>query len=158
MHTTSTIPRPRARQVAGALVIMLATTAVATWLDRSPSVTLGGAFASSSATAAGTLAMALYLVRWSPYPRWGFLGAAAVLAATALAGPLVVRGPAAWAADVRPLLWMHPWYIMLMGLTPPSPRRGACAPDTPWAGWLLIGTAALLAFIAWGVAALGLSA
>lgn len=150
MHPTTTIPRPRGRQTGGALLIMLATTAASAWLAAQRPVTPGAALAASAATAAGTMAMGLYLARWTPYPRWGFLGAAAVLAMAALAGPMVARDAAAWAEGARPLLWMHPWYLMIIGLTPPTSRRGVCSPEAPWAGWLLVGSATVLAAITWG--------
>jgi len=137
-----------------ALLIYLVTVAASTWLGAPRPITSSSALASSAAIAAGTLAMAFYLVRSTPYPRWGFLGAAAVLAGTALIGPLVAPDPAAWAAEQRPMHWMYPWFSMVMALTPPTTRRHWCAPGAPRAGWLLIGTAVLLALIAWGAAAL----
>jgi hypothetical protein len=154
MHPTTTIPRPRGHQIGGALVIMLVTTVLSAWLGAPRPATTATVLASAAASAAGTLAMALYLVRWSPYPRWGFLGAAIVLAAAALGGPLVVRDPAKWTEGVRPLLWMQPWFVMIFGLTPPATRPRLCAVDTPWAGRVLIGTATLLALIAWVAATL----
>lgn len=154
MHPTTTIPRPRGREMATALLLYFVTVAASVWLGAPRPITFGSTLASSAATAVGTLAMAFYLLRWTPYPRWGFLGAAAVLAASALIAPLVTSDPATWAKDARPMLWMHPWFLMVMTWTSPTTKRQGCAPDAPWAGWLLIGTAAVLALIASGAAAL----
>jgi len=153
MHpTTTTLPRPHGRHLAGALLLYAAVTAASVWLGALKPATLGSTLASAAVTAAGTMAMAFYYLRWTGYPRWGFLGAAAILAASAIVSPLVVRDPAAWVADVRPMLWLNPWFLMIVGLTPPS-KRAVCAPGLPWSGWMLVGAAALFTVIAWAAVA-----
>jgi len=154
MHPSTAGLKPRARHLVVALLLYLATTVASVWLGAARPVTVGVAFASAAATALGTLAMALYLVRWTPYPRWGFLGAATVLAVSALLGPLVVPNPRAWSEGVRSMLWMHPWFLMVMGGVPPMSARGWCSPAAPWAGALLIGVAVALALISWSAATL----
>jgi hypothetical protein len=156
MHSTTAIPGLRPRQMGAALLIYAATTAASVWLGAQKPPTLASTLASSAATAAGTLAMAFYLVRWTRYPRWGFLGSAAILAASALVSPLVARDPAGWMEDVRPMLWLNPWFLMVVGLTPSSSKRSACAPEAPWSGWLLVGAAALLTPIVWSAVTFGL--
>ena len=154
MHASTATFGPRARHIVTALLLYAATVAASTWLVHERPLTSGAAFASAAAVALGTLAMAFYLVRWTPFPRWGFLGAAAVLAASALLGPLVTPTPVAWSDGVRTMLWMHPWFLMVMGGIPPMRARGWCSPAAPWAGGLLIGVAVVLTLISWGAATL----
>jgi hypothetical protein len=154
MYPSTAALKPRARHIGTALLIYAATVAASAWLGHTRPITFEAAFASAAATALGTLAMAFYLVRWTAFPRWGFLGAAVVLAASALLGPLVAPTPAAWSDGVRSMLWMSPWYLMVMGGIPPMPARGWCSPAAPWAGGLLIGVAVVLTLISWGAAAL----
>jgi hypothetical protein len=146
--------KPRARHIGIALLLYAATVVASASLGHSRPITFGDAFASAAVTALGTLAMGFYLVRWTPFPRWAFLGAAAVLAVSALLGPLVAPDPAAWSDGVRTMLWMNPWYLMVMGGIPPTPARGWCSPAAPWAGGLLIGVTVVLTLISWGAAAL----
>jgi len=154
MHPSTATLGPRARHIGTALLLYAATIAASVWLGAARPITFGAALASAAAVALGTLAMAFYLVRWTPFPRWGFLGAAAVLASSALLGPLVTPSPGAWSEGVRTMLWMHPWFIMVMGGIPPTGARGWCSPAAPWAGWLLIGVAVVLTLISWGAAAI----
>ena len=152
MHPTTTLPRPATREVGVALALYATTVAASMWLGAQRPASFGTMLASSAATAAGTLAMAFYLVRWTPYPRRAFLVAAAVMAAGALAGPFAFPDPGAWTAGVRPMLWMHPWFFIVMAWVPPAAKGRWCAPGSPWAGGLLIGTAVFLTVLSWGVA------
>jgi hypothetical protein len=103
----------------------------------------------ASVLAAGTLAMGLLLAGLSPYPRWAFLSATGVLSLAALLGPIAVGDPEAWRASASPMLWMHPWWPMVMAWVPARGRRGVCATDAPGAGWLLIGGAVLVALLSY---------
>lgn len=150
MHTTSSVPRPGWRDYGGALLLYAVIVSVSLGLGALRPHTAATVFGSAAAAAGGTLAMALYLVRWTPYPRWGFLGAAVILAFAVMLSPLVVRDPAAWSEDVRPMLWMHPWFFMVMAWVNPGGKPAWCAPEAPHSGWLVIATAALLGAILWG--------
>ena len=152
MHQTGTIPKRHTRGIGMALLLYAVTTAVSLWLGAQRPITFGSTLVSAAVIAAGTVAMALYLVRWTPYPRWAFLGAAAAMVVGALAGPLVAPGPAAWAEDIRPMLWMNPWFLMVMAWESPASKRHWCSPSAPWAGGLLIGSAALLTLASWAAA------
>jgi hypothetical protein len=150
MHSTSSIPRPGRRGVGGALLLYAVIVSVSLGLGALRPHTAATMFGSAAATAGGTLAMALYLVRWTPYPRWGFLGAALFLATGVMLTPLLQHDPTAWSENVRPMLWMHPWFFMVMAWVNPGGKPARCAPDAPHSGWLLIATAALFASILWG--------
>jgi len=154
MQPSTADPRPRARHMGIALLIYAATVVASAWFGHARPITFGAAFASAAATALGTLAMAFHMVRWTPFPRWGFLGAAAVLASSALIGPLVTPTPAAWADGVSVMLWMYPWFPMVMGGIPSARARGWCSPAAPWAGGMLIGVAVMLSLISWGAEAI----
>jgi hypothetical protein len=156
MDTLRPVSTTRYRDVGAATLFYLVIVALSTWAGARRPPEPGSAMLSAAVTAAGTLAMGLLLARRSPYPRWGFLGATGVLAAAALAGPLVLRDPAAWAADVRPMMWMYPWIPMTFGGLRPGVVPGAstswCSPRSPAAGGLMIAMAALFALITYGAA------
>jgi hypothetical protein len=120
------------------MLLYLIIVALSTWAGHGHSPAMASAQLSAAVTAAGTLAMGLLLVRRTPYPRWGFLGAAGVLAAAALLGPWIMRDPAAWAAHARPMLWMYPWVPMSLAWVSPGAAPGAskawCSPQAPAAG------------------------
>jgi hypothetical protein len=156
MHATTTIPRPRGREMGTALLIYAVTVGASMWIGAQKPATFGSALASSATVAAGTLTMAIYVMRWARYSRRAFLGAAALMAGGALAGPLVIPDPAAWTESMRTMLWMNPWYFMVMAWSRATSKPRWCAPGTPWAGALLVGTAAFLTLLSWGVALLAL--
>jgi len=148
MHTNPTLARPARRDVGTALGIYFVTIVLSTWAAQKP-VTTGGALLSSAVVAAGTLAIGLLLARRSAYPRRFFLGATAILSVAALVGPLLIPDPAAWRVDGRPLIWMHPWLLMVLGWLPPGSARSWCAPAAKFSGWILIGTATILALLSY---------
>jgi hypothetical protein len=150
MHATSSVPRPGWRDVAGALLLCVVIVSISLGLGALRPHTAATMFGSAAAAAGGTLAMVLYLVRWTPYPRWGFLGAAVLLAFAVMLSPLVMRDPAPWSEEVRRMLWMYPCFFMVMAWVNPGGKPAWCAPEAPRSGWLLIATAALLTVILWG--------
>lgn len=152
MYASSSFVKPRGREVAAALLLYLLITVLSVWAAALKPATTSTALLAAAVIAAGTVAMGLLVARWSAYPRWSVIAAAAILGLAALVGPLLVPDPAAWRADVRPMLWMHPWLIMVMGWVPPGSRRGWCSATAPGAGWILVGTATLLAGLSYVVA------
>jgi len=153
MHTTQPIPRPTWRDLIGMLTFYLAVTAVAVWTGRRD--TPEAARLSVATIAFGTLAMGGLVARRTAYPRWGVWGASVVLAAGALLNPVMLADPIVWAEGARPMLWMYPWTIMVLATIPSRSKTGVCAPDRPWSGWLLIGSAAVLTLITYGSVVLG---
>jgi hypothetical protein len=137
MEHALTTGKPTRREVGLALLLYAAITAASLVLGAQRPATPATQFLSCAVIAAGTLAMAWLLRKRTPYPRGAFLVAAGVLAAAALASPWIAGGPEAWSAGGRSLLWMHPWYFMVLAWTPPSRRAGVCATDSPWAGRLV---------------------
>lgn len=111
--------------------------------------TSGSVLASAVVSAVGTLLMAGLMVRRTRYPRWAFVGAATVLAASALLSTRAFPDPYMWVDSVRPGLWLHPWFLLVIGWTP-APEHGVCAPSSPFAGWLLIGTGLVIAALSVG--------
>jgi len=152
MHTTQPIPRPTRRDLIGMVTFYLAVTAVSVWTGHRD--TPEAARLSVATIAFGTLAMGGLVARRTAYPRWGVWGASVVLAAGALFNPVMLADPIAWAEGARPMLWMHPWTIMVLA-TIPSRKTGVCAPDRPWSGWLLIGSAVFITLITYGSVVLG---
>ena len=150
MDTRLPIPRPGWRDIAGSLLLYATIVSVSMWLGALRPHTTATTFASAAVIAVGTFVMALYFLRWTPYPRWAFLGAAVFLGAGVMLSPLLQRDPQAWAQDVRPMLWMHPWFFMMMAQPNRRAKPAWCAAGAPYSGWLLIGTAAVLASILWG--------
>jgi hypothetical protein len=150
MHTELSVPRPGWRDNAGALVLYAVIVAVSLVLGALRPHTAATMFGSAAVIAAGTIALALYLARWTPYPRWAFLGAAVLLASGVMLSPLVQRDPQAWAQNVRPMLWMHPWFFLVMARPNAGGKPAWCAPQARHSGWVLIATAAVMASILWG--------
>ena len=148
MHTTAPMPEARPRRTGAALLLQMATTVLALWVGARG----GSPMIQAAAIAAGTLAMGLLLVRQAAYPRWAFLGAAGILALSALLSPIASGDPAAWRVNVTPMLWMYPWWPMVMGWVPARSGSAWCSPTAPGAGWMLIGAALLFAVISLGSA------
>ncbi len=135
-----------------AMTTCLLTVVLSTALGAQQPPTHTTVLGSAGMTALGTLALALILVRWTPYPRWGYFGAAAVLVGGALFSTVLIGDLVVWTKQVRAMLWMHPWFFLVMTLFAPRGGARGCAPTAPWAGWLLIGTATLLVAISSGAA------
>ena len=117
----------------------------AAWPRRTATWT--SALASAATLAAATLLIAFILARHSRYPRWGYFGAAAILAAAAPIGLLALGDPVAWSSEVRPSLWLNPWLLLTVPMLTSRSAAGACAPTTRLAGWMLIGIAVVLAVL-----------
>ncbi len=149
MPNTTTLKHPTRRDIGLTLLLYAAIMAASLGLAALRPASTASVLGSAAAAAGGTLAMALYLARWTPYPRWGFLGAAGVMAAGILGSTLLVPDAAAWTSEVKPMLWMHPWFFMVMAWIPPGARSGWCAAEAPWSGWLLVGAGALLSALLW---------
>ena len=127
--------------------LLLATTAGVAWLTRRDSVTADSVLAAAWVGAIGTVAMTLLTARHAGYPRWAYVGAAAIMSVGILISTATARSPVEWVNEVRPLIWMYPWTILTMGLVLPAPRTGWCAAHQRWAPWILIGTGFLLGVI-----------
>jgi hypothetical protein len=98
----------------------------------------------SVVAALGTLACAAFGARDNRYPRWAYWSGAALLVIGMLVSPMAAPSSARWIDVVHDSTWMGPWFFILLTAMPAS-RRGACAAERPLAGWLLVGTALVLA-------------
>lgn len=154
MESIRTPGKPARIEMAAALLLYAATVVGSIAFTAHRPATELSRLGAGGVTALGTVAMALLLQRRTPYPRWSFLGSALVLAFSALAGTWLAGNQADLKDGAGSVLWMHPWFPMMMAWTS-GPRSGVCAPSSPWAGSLLLGTAVVLGVITWGAVALG---
>jgi hypothetical protein len=115
-------------------------------LGRSRPMTLSLAMAMAGLGTAGTFLMAWLVSRRSAYPRWAWYATAGVMSAALILSVFVAPDPEAWKGDVRPTAWMLPWFLLIMGLTPPR-RSGICAPSDRRSGWIMVGTGVVLSVI-----------
>jgi hypothetical protein len=123
--------------------ILLATQLATVWLSRQRPLGDAEVLGAASVVALGLLAIGALNLRHTPYPRWLFAAMTGILAAAVLLTPVTASSPEAWAKDTRDGLWMFPWYLLILSTLPAS-RRGACAADSPYMGWFMIGSAVLL--------------
>ena len=122
-------------------------------------VTLGGAIARrtlapdgalvvASIYALGTAGMAWITMRATAYPFVSWMATAAVMGLTLLASAALFPDPAP-VEELMAIGWMFPALFLFVGLTP-SAKRGACAPSSPWGGWLLFGMGCVYSLILLG--------
>jgi hypothetical protein len=144
MEEARRFEKPGVARIAAAAGLMLASQIAAVWLGRHrPAET--AVVESAAAVALGMAGIAALLVRHQPYPRWSYIAMAGILATAILTLPATSGSPEVW-SEVHGILWMYPWYLILLGTLPVS-KRGICATDHPRVGWLMIGTAILLGVI-----------
>ncbi len=121
------------------LVTQLATAA----LTRRTAVSESGVFAATPLAVLGLLAIAALNVRHTPYPKRAYLSMVAIMGAAVLITPVLAASPESWAERTRDTIWLFPWILVFWSFMP-APRRGICAADSRYIGWLMIGTALLL--------------
>jgi hypothetical protein len=102
-----------------------------------------GVLAAASMTAIAIIGVALLNAPSVPYRRWAYGSTAAILACAVLASPMVAGSATAWVRLTRDMLWTLPWYLVLLAILP-APKRGVCAPESPWSARLMVGSAVVL--------------
>jgi hypothetical protein len=128
---------PRTARFWVACGIMAVGTLATAIVTRQASVNAAAIPAAALITALSVLSVTALMAPLTPYPRWSHWVGAAVLAAWALASPLLVSDTQAWRKDIQPLLWFMPWFV-LTGATMPRRLRGACATVGVRAGWFMV--------------------
>lgn len=124
------------------LVTQLGATIVGKWSGFSPL----GVTVAAGLMVSGLVAIAVLNLKHTPYPRWAYLGMVAIMVATTLFPMVSAGSPESWAKQMRESLWIFPSYLLLLSYMPPSKRR-VCAPNSPYVGWLMVGTAVVLGVI-----------
>ena len=93
--------------------------------------------------AVSVFGVAMLMAPVTPYPRWAHWAAGAVLAGWILVSPLVAGDPHTWRADIRPVLWFMPWYVLTFA-TMPARLNGACATESRRAGWMMVAVSVVM--------------
>lgn len=146
MENSERIERPsmgRAALGAGILVVMQL--AIAVVAPRSGG-SEAGMFTAAGLTALALLGIGALNLRHTTYPRWAYVTMVVIMAAAALITPVTAANPETWSHRTRDGLWLLPWFLVTLSLLP-APRRGACAADHPYVGWLMVGTSVLLSVV-----------
>lgn len=126
--------------------ILLAIQAATAAVLRESGASESGILAASALAALGLFAIGAINVAHTPYPRWAYRGMVAILAAAVLITPATATSPEAWARQTRADLWLLPWFLVVLSFLP-VPRTGRCAPNHRRVGWIMVGTAALMAVL-----------
>ena len=123
--------------------ILLATQAATAVITRQSASSETGVLAAAALTVLAILAIAALNLRHTPYPRWAYVSTVAIMGAAVLITPVTALSPESWARQTREGLWMFPWFLVLLSFMPAA-KRGICAADSPYVGWLMVGTTVLL--------------
>jgi hypothetical protein len=116
---------------------------LSTWLTRERTASAESVAAAATVVGAGTVLMAWLVAPITSYPRSAWMIAAGLVGAGILVGALVTPDPAQWTRAMKPMIWLYPWYFLLSATVRP-PRKGWCAPTSPWSGRVLVGAGAAL--------------
>jgi hypothetical protein len=143
MEQVERLPNPGATRIwigVGLLAVIVAVTFALT-PERVPSA--ADVRAATAAGALGVLGMAAVLAPVVRHRRWAHWASACVLAVWTLAGPAIAGTPEIWRAEVRPMLWFMPWFVLTTAGNLLGTGRGACATHGTRGGWALVGASAL---------------
>src|SRR5437867_2030183 len=77
-----------------------------------------GAFAAAALMVVGVLAIAALNARHTAYPRWAYVSMVVVMGAAMVISPAIAVSPASWTRQTRDILWMFPWFLVLLSFLP----------------------------------------
>jgi hypothetical protein len=144
MNQTRELPRPGVPRIAIGLGILLIATLGGAILTKPHALAPSTLWAATALAALAVLAMAWAMAPATPYARWAHWASAAVLASWVIASPAIAGSPEAWRADMRPMLWLMPWFVMTAASTSSRRSEGVCATQGNRAGWILVGTSGVM--------------